>query len=157
MDVGRPGLLRDVDKHPGAMKDWKEAGWDAPVVKEPAMPYQPILLNVLGYQEESGWVALALEMDLRGYGDTFEDALEELTELVETQISFSRLKGQPELIWKAAEPVWFERFAEARRDYFDALVREGEIAEREYMVAGLPIPPAHVIESLRNNFVQSEV
>jgi hypothetical protein len=30
------------------------------------------------------------------------------------QIGFSRFKGQPELIWKAADPVWFERFAETR-------------------------------------------
>ena len=69
------------------------------------MPDQTILLNVLGYREEeaeAGWVALALEMDLRGYGTTFEAALEELKELVSMQISFSRFKGQPELIWKPA-------------------------------------------------------
>ena len=35
-------------------------------------------INVLGYREEGQWVALALEMDLRGYGETFEAALREL-------------------------------------------------------------------------------
>lgn len=68
------------------------------------------MLNVLGYQEDGEWVALALEMDLRGYGRTFEAALKELTGLVETQIRFAQFKGQPEMIWKASEPVWFERF-----------------------------------------------
>jgi hypothetical protein len=69
-------------------------------------------LNVLGYQEEGEWVALALEMDLRGYGETFEDALADLKDLVFMQVSFSRFKGQPELPWKAAEPIWFDRFAD---------------------------------------------
>ncbi|HEV7515589.1 MAG TPA: hypothetical protein VGR07_04750 [Thermoanaerobaculia bacterium] len=120
------------------------------------MAIQETTLNVLGYQEGEEWVALALEMDLRGYGKTFEDAMEELSELVGMQISFSRFKGQPGLIWKAAEPIWFERFAEVRRDYIEALVRETEVAEPEYNIAGLPIPAAHVIESLRKGFVQSE-
>lgn len=117
----------------------------------------PITLNVLGYQEETNWVALALEMDLRGYGETFEKALSDLADLVRMQISFSRFKNQPELIWRAAEPIWFERFAEVRRDYLEALVRQTEPSEPEYAIAGLPIPPAHVIESLKNDFVKAEV
>jgi len=43
------------------------------------MPFNPrksgtcqVTLNILGYREESEWVALALEMDLRGCGKTFE-------------------------------------------------------------------------------------
>ncbi|HKV09826.1 MAG TPA: hypothetical protein VJ725_16910 [Thermoanaerobaculia bacterium] len=116
-----------------------------------------ISLNVLGYQEEGEWVALALEMDLRGYGETFDEALEDLADVVGMQISFSRFKGQPCLIWKAADPVWFERFAETRRDYLEALVGETELSEPEYSIAGLPIPPAHVIEAMRRSFVPTEV
>ena len=124
-----------------------------------AMEHQPITLNVLGYEDEGGgeWVALALEMDLRGYGETFEMALDELADLVGMQISFSRFKGQPELIWKAADPIWFERFAEVRRDYLEALVRESDLPESKFNVAGLPIPPAHVIEAMRSGFVLAEV
>lgn len=122
------------------------------------MENHPITLNVLGYHDDSTseWVALALEMDLRGYGETFENALEDLKELVAMQISFSRFKGQPALIWKAAEPIWFERFAEVRREFLEALVREVEMTEPEYNIAGLPIPPAHVIERLRADFVHAE-
>ena len=74
-----------------------------------------VTVNVLGYREDGEWVALALEMDLRGYGQTFREALEELTDLVRTQIRFAQFKGQPDMIWKSAEPVWFERFADVRR------------------------------------------
>jgi hypothetical protein len=115
-----------------------------------------ITLNVLGYQEEGAWVALALEMDLRGYGSTFDEAVADLADLVDMQIRFSRLKRQPELMWKAADPIWFERFAEVRREHLEALVREAEIIESEYSIAGLPIPPAHVIETLRGSFVRAE-
>jgi hypothetical protein len=122
------------------------------------MEHQTIALNVLGYQEEQGtWVALALEMDLRGYGDTFDEAFEDLTDLVSMQISFSRFKGQPDMIWKPADPIWFERFAETRRDYMEAILRESPtLSNPEYNIAGLPIPPAHVIDALTNGFVMTE-
>ena len=75
-----------------------------------------LTLNILGYQEEGEWVALALEMDLRGYGPTFDDALDELDELVTMQLGFAQTKAQPELIWKPAEPVYWGLFEGARRD-----------------------------------------
>jgi hypothetical protein len=115
-----------------------------------------ISLNVLGYREDGEWVALALEMDLRGYGETFLEALEDLKDLVAMQIGFSRFKGQPELLWKPADPIWYERFAEVRREYLDALVLNAEFSHQDYDLAGLPIPPAHIIESFKGEFVASE-
>lgn len=111
-------------------------------------------LNVLGYQEEKEWVALALEMDLRGYGDTFDEALEDLSDLVLMQISFARFKGEPSLIWKPAEPVWFELFAQVRQEYLTAAVADTEEVDPMYSIAGLPIPPAHVIAAM-DGFVPS--
>jgi hypothetical protein len=70
-------------------------------------------IAVLGYREDGDWVALALEMDLRGYGRTFGEALQELKDLVATQIQFAQFKGQFELMWKPAEAVWFQRFADS--------------------------------------------
>jgi hypothetical protein len=58
-----------------------------------------IAFSVLGYREDEEWVALALEMDLRGFGETFEEALDELRDLIATQISFALFKEQPEMIW----------------------------------------------------------
>jgi hypothetical protein len=79
---------------------------------------------VLGYRDEGEWVALALEMDLRGYGSTFEEAQQDLTDLVAMQMGFARSKGQPELIWKPAEPVWFQLFANTLRQYLDDMSRQ---------------------------------
>lgn len=62
-----------------------------------------IFVNVLGYQEDNEWVALALEMDLRGYGATFEEALAELQDLVNMQISFAHQAGHIESAFFPAE------------------------------------------------------
>lgn len=102
----------------------------------------PVTLNVLGYREDEEWVALALEMDLRGYGRTFGEALEELRDLVSTQIRFAQFKGQSDLVWKSAEPVWFERFADVRRERLNALVQDRTPSDPSFDVAGLVIPPA---------------
>lgn len=76
----------------------------------------PVSLSVLGYREGKEWVALALEMDLRGYATTIDDALRELSDLVAMQLSFARLKSQPELVWKPAEPHYWTLFTDAKRD-----------------------------------------
>jgi hypothetical protein len=115
-----------------------------------------IPFNVLGYQEEGEWVALALEMDLRGYGQTFEQALAELADLMAMQIGFAQFKGQPELVWKPAEPVWFQLFADTRRQHLEALLRERKLTSSEYQVAALQIPPAALLASIKSGFSQSK-
>ena len=110
--------------------------------------YFEVLINILGYREDGEWVALALEMDLRGYGDTFEAARDDLEELIEMQISFAVEKGAPDSIWKAAESHWFERWAEARRERLLDLWSRGADAlpDDDYRVGS--IPPPHVIAGL---------
>ena len=49
-----------------------------------------LTINVLGVREEDAWCAIALEMSLRGYGETFDDALTELIAATEAQLSFRR-------------------------------------------------------------------
>jgi hypothetical protein len=128
------------------------------------MPYKSpqskacrVALNILGYSEDKAWVALALEMDLRGYGKTFNEALEDLKGLVAMQIGFALFKGQPEMIWRPADPVWFERFAEMRKSCLTEMLTPSHRASHgNYEVAGLPIPSPHVIESLRNKFTQAD-
>jgi hypothetical protein len=115
-----------------------------------------VVLNVLGYREEGEWVALALEMDLCGYGGTFGEALQELRDLVAAQIRFAQFKGQSELVWKPAEAVWFERFADARRERLNALVQHREPSDPSYDVAGLIIPSSHRLGLEAAQFVPSE-
>ena len=111
-----------------------------------------LTLNVLGYREHGEWTAIALEMDLRGFGSSFQDAVQNLMELVRMQVSFAHFKGQPELVLRPAEPVWWERFAEVRRDYLDALVTERSRSDTSFDIAGIRIPSAYAI----SQFSQSE-
>ena len=115
-----------------------------------------IVLNILGYHQDGEWVALALEMDLRGYGETFEAALADLRDLVEMQISFAHFKGHPEMILRPADPIWFSRFAEIRNARLSSMLEKTSHSHGEYEVAGLPIPPAHVIASLQETFTQAD-
>jgi hypothetical protein len=116
-----------------------------------------VTLNILGYREDNEWVALALEMDLRGYGKNFDEAMAELKELVAMQISFAHSKGQPEMILRPADPIWFQRFAEVRSDCLASMMKPAahQSIHNNYEVAGMPIPTAHVIRELQAQFVQA--
>ena len=48
-----------------------------------------LTVNVLGVREEDSWCAIALEMSLRGHGETFDDAFAELIAAIEAQLSFA--------------------------------------------------------------------
>jgi len=113
-----------------------------------------IALNVLGYKdkEENEWVALALEMDLRGYGSTWEEALSELNDLVFAQIHFAHFKRRPEMIFRPADPVWFHLFADSRRAKL-----ESEQGKSDYLTGGLSIPDPHVIAQSQGDFTPTNV
>jgi hypothetical protein len=106
-------------------------------------PFFEVGLNVLGYEEDGQWVALALEMDIKGYGPTFRKAVDDLYDLVVMQVSFALHKGQPEMILKSAEPIWFERFAALKIQLLSAIGREPR--DTEFRIADLPFPPPAVI------------
>ncbi len=115
-----------------------------------------IHLNILGYKEDGEHVALALEMDLRGYGATIDAALAELQDLVLAQISFALFKGHPETIWFRAEQRYWDLLRTARADLLArsiARLGSGSIAT----IAGLDdassaqptlmdLPEPHVID-----------
>ena len=111
-----------------------------------------VTVSVLGFQEDGEWCALALEMDLRGYGRTFDEAWEDLHDAMTMQIGFAQFKGETDMIFHPAEPMYFSLFAQVRNDHIRALARSRPVVESEYTVAGMPIPPAHVIAARRNNF-----
>ena len=109
-----------------------------------------VVLRVLGFREDDKWIALALEMDLRGYGDSFHEAFDDLMDLVRMQISFAHFKSRPELILRPADPIWFERYAEVRREKLHTMLSE-EVEDSAFQIAGMPIPPPHVIAALEFN------
>ena len=111
-----------------------------------------VTVSVLGFREDGVWCALALEMDLRGYGRTFDEALEDLHDALTMQIGFAQFKGETAMIFHPAEPMYFSLFAQVRNDHIVALATNRPAAESEYTVAGMPIPPAHVIAARRSGF-----
>ncbi|MCY3620348.1 MAG: hypothetical protein OXH68_01385 [Gammaproteobacteria bacterium] len=69
-------------------------------------------INVLGIREDDAWCAIALEMSLRGYGKTFDEALDELNRAVEAQISFAVQHDNVDRVFIPAEPHHLKLYAD---------------------------------------------
>lgn len=99
-----------------------------------------IELRVLVYQDADEaapgeWIAVALEMDLRGYGKTVNDALAELASVVKTQIEFAIFKQNLSLIFFEAEKKYFEMYEQRLREALLATDIRPDLVELE-IVAG---------------------
>ena len=75
------------------------------------MPRLTPTLNVLGVREDDAWCAIALDMSLRGYGETFDNALQALLDAVEAQVSFAVENDNLDQIFIPAEPHYFRLYA----------------------------------------------
>ncbi len=73
-------------------------------------------INVSGAREDGAWCATALEMSLRGYGRTFEAALDELRGAIEAQVSFAVQQDGFDQIFIPAEPHYFKLYADVKRE-----------------------------------------
>lgn len=81
-----------------------------------------IQLRVLVCKEDGEFVARALEMDLLGYGKTETEALDELKQAMQAQISFAHQKNDYSLLSFPAEAEYFTRWEEAQRKTIHSLV-----------------------------------
>jgi hypothetical protein len=79
-------------------------------------------VSVIAFREDSGWTALALEMNLRGYGSTVKEAIDGLVEMLVAQASFALQKGHAESAWNRADDKYWRTFEEGRRNRFVAEV-----------------------------------
>lgn len=102
-------------------------------------------VRVLGIHEDGEWCAIAIDMSLRGYGSTFEDALQDLYQAVEAQLSFALQHGTLDNVWVPAEPHYVELYERAKRqsirDYLEFPDREVD-EDREYAASDLALPRA---------------
>lgn len=104
-------------------------------------------------EDEDAWIAVALEMDLRGYGDTKEAASLELRDLVIAQISFALHNNDPGMIDFPAELKYFEMFDQAQsRNIFELFNADAPspAPPLDYFAKSLRIPPAHVIADMQS-------
>ena len=76
--------------------------------------------NVVVFREDSTWTALALELDVRGYGPTPKAALEDVMGMLQAQITFAVQMGHPESVWHPAEEKYWRMWEKARRNQFVA-------------------------------------
>lgn len=103
-------------------------------------------VRVLGVHEDGEWCAIALEMSLRGYGATFEEALDDLSAAIEAQVSFALQYGILDNIWTPAEPHYVQLYERARREGIRHYLveRDEEFPpEDEYAAADLALPKAN--------------
>ena len=100
-----------------------------------------LTINVLGVREDDAWCAIALEMSLRGYGETFEGALGELEEAIDAQISFAVQHGNIDQVFILAEPHYFKLYADLKRETMKRklLARDTSVLP-DYRVGDLPLP-----------------
>lgn len=82
-------------------------------------------INVLGIREDDAWCAIALEMSLRGYGETFDEALDELNGAVEAQISFAVQHDHVDQVFIPPEPHYFKLYADLKRETWARLLDRG--------------------------------
>ena len=98
-------------------------------------------INVLGYEEDGEWVAHALEMDIVACAETFDEALEELHDLVDMQFSFAAFKGDASLVFHRAPDKYWQILDNLKHQKLDALLAGKESRERDdYRLDGLPWP-----------------
>jgi hypothetical protein len=76
-----------------------------------------IRLRIYGYKVGKEWAAHCLETDLVGRGKNFAQAMDELRELTEMQVSFAIQTDQPSLLDHPAPPEIWQAYERATRDY----------------------------------------
>ncbi|VAW63651.1 hypothetical protein MNBD_GAMMA10-2973 [hydrothermal vent metagenome] len=97
-------------------------------------------INILGFfnENEGVWSAVALELDLWGYGETKEESIEELVEMIQAQQSFSEFKENPDLLLRSAPAMYFHMYAQAHEEALRANIRHEKI-ERDTFAGGMSL------------------
>ena len=67
-------------------------------------------IKVLGVQEDGGWYAIAIDMNLSGYGENFDEALDDLKNAIEFQIKYAVNHGTLENIFVPAEKKYCDLY-----------------------------------------------
>lgn len=102
-----------------------------------------LFVSVLGMRDPEGgrgWAAVALEMDLWGHGKNFEEACEDLRDLLQMHVTFAIGKNQREMIYRPADPRFFAIFHQVHADDLRGLPSTGAMAKYEARGLALPDP-----------------
>lgn len=108
----------------GAPKDW---------------PFTDSTIGVVAVQDGGEWLAVALEMDLQAHGKTHQAALDALAEMVISQIAFAMQKKQPDLVFRDAEPMYWQMYDRERRAAMRATLMQQKREDSDIRASNLPI------------------
>ena len=105
-------------------------------------------INVLFIGESnSSWTAVALELNMLGEGGSPEEALKELEESIEAQISYAIQNDCLDQIFVPASDEYFEMFEQAKRDELKEKILAGTKQSkprakrnRGYQTGGIGLP-----------------
>jgi hypothetical protein len=96
-------------------------------------------VSVIVFRDGSVWTALALEMDIRGYGASRKAAVDDALSMITAQVSFAVQTGHAESVWKRAEEKYWQMWENARRNQFIAEI-SGSEAPADEIADLVPIP-----------------
>lgn len=106
-------------------------------------------IHVLGFQEDGLWCALALDLSLRGYGETFEEAQKDLQDAVEAQLTFAHQHDTMDEIWQPAEAHYHVMYQQARRQALELAVLDHEADLVGLALGYVPLPQSQPGEFTR--------
>jgi predicted RNase H-like HicB family nuclease len=114
-------------------------------------------LRVLLYEENGGWNAHALEMDVVGSGKTPKQAEEELKEAVMSQLSFAHQMRDLDLISHPAPKEYFNRWREAQQLMLANLVEKPATHSKKVRAICICVDKGEVDRALkRSSFVPEQ-
>ena len=97
-------------------------------------------LRVFGYKEDDEWCALCLEMDLRGYGDSFDSAMDELYHAIVSQFTFAVQMNNPDLLSFGAEEEYHVLYARVQQEAMSDYITGTQESVRNQLISELPVP-----------------
>jgi len=99
-----------------------------------------LYLRVLGYaKSDNSWAAHCLETDIVGYGASFKEALDNLIELTEMQVTFAVYKNQPALLDRPAPIEIIETYQQILRKKLQLFTTEKK-TKSSRQITSIPWP-----------------
>jgi len=98
-------------------------------------------VKVIGFKEAGSYTAVALEMDLSGFGDSIEEALEDLEDHIRMQISFALQQNDLSLLERQAPKEYQDMY----RDCMAKFIKQESVSDR--FVRCMPFPSPSSFQS----------
>lgn len=97
------------------------------------------VINVLAWCEDSEWTAVALEMDLQGFGATRAAAEANLQGLILMQMELAVQKRDSRLMFRSAPPHLWSIFTREKERLMGRMIQGDDDDDAQYSVAAMPM------------------